>query len=202
MWVDWLALAALPAQRDGAFLPRRPRAAARRRRSHTLPAPEDELPLLVRAGAVLPLLPAEVDTLAPYDGGAGVCGSRPGRTARAARLPARALERALRRAREAARRGGAGLWSLAIRGLARAKYTLRASLGSLRRPFRPRTVRLNGAPLPRRRLRYDSRTGVLTVAFRAGRTALLRIEALGRAGGRSCPAAARRAGASRCALAR
>ena len=41
------------------------------RRRATLPAPRDELPLLVRAGAVLPLLPADVDTLAPY-AGAGV----------------------------------------------------------------------------------------------------------------------------------
>ena len=35
----------------------------------TLPAPLDELPLLVRAGAVLPLLPADVDTLASYGPG-------------------------------------------------------------------------------------------------------------------------------------
>jgi len=33
-------------------------------RDVTLPAPREELPLLVRAGAVLPLLPADVDTLA------------------------------------------------------------------------------------------------------------------------------------------
>jgi alpha-glucosidase (family GH31 glycosyl hydrolase) len=35
----------------------------------TLPAPLDELPLMVRAGAVLPLLPADVDTLASYGPG-------------------------------------------------------------------------------------------------------------------------------------
>src|SRR5262249_58686988 len=36
------------------------------RQTVTLPAPLDELPVVVRAGAVLPLLPPEVDTLADY----------------------------------------------------------------------------------------------------------------------------------------
>ena len=37
-------------------------------RDVTLPAPADELPLLVREGALVPLLPADVETLAPYRG--------------------------------------------------------------------------------------------------------------------------------------
>src|SRR5262249_58539358 len=32
----------------------------------SVPAPLDQLPLFVRAGAILPLLPADVDTLAEY----------------------------------------------------------------------------------------------------------------------------------------
>ena len=39
------------------------------RREATVPAPLEELPLMVRAGAVLPLLPADVDTLASYGPG-------------------------------------------------------------------------------------------------------------------------------------
>jgi hypothetical protein len=39
------------------------------RREATVPAPLDELPLMMRAGAVLPLLPADVDTLAPWGPG-------------------------------------------------------------------------------------------------------------------------------------
>jgi hypothetical protein len=35
-------------------------------RRATLPAPLGELPLLARAGTLLPLLPADADTLAPY----------------------------------------------------------------------------------------------------------------------------------------
>jgi alpha-glucosidase (family GH31 glycosyl hydrolase) len=38
----------------------------------TLPAPLDEIPLLVRAGAMLVLLPADVDTLADYGAGTAV----------------------------------------------------------------------------------------------------------------------------------
>ena len=38
-------------------------------REATIPAPLEELPLFVRAGAVLPLLPADVDTLAGYGPG-------------------------------------------------------------------------------------------------------------------------------------
>ena len=53
----------LPALRRGA-------GAARAGAGTRCPAPLDELPLLVRAGAVLPLLPADVDTLAPYGRGA------------------------------------------------------------------------------------------------------------------------------------
>ena len=60
----------------------------------TVPAPLEELPLMVRAGAVLPLLPADVDTLAVVRAGAGrgaaVQAPRP---ARPDRLPARALAR-------------------------------------------------------------------------------------------------------------
>jgi alpha-glucosidase (family GH31 glycosyl hydrolase) len=57
---------------------REKRGALRLRRAHviagmheeTIPAPIDELPLMVRAGSVLPLLPADVDTLASYGPGA------------------------------------------------------------------------------------------------------------------------------------
>jgi alpha-glucosidase (family GH31 glycosyl hydrolase) len=174
VWVDWQR--SLRFRRsDGAFLPRRPVLLGGRRR-HSLQALEDQLPLLVRAGAVLPMLPAEVDTLAPYDGPRLVrLRDRAGRLTLLAfprgRWSGRFGERGRLRAVE-----GQGSWSLAINAARGAKYTLRASLGSLRRPFRPRTVRLDGAPLPRRRWRFDSRSRVLTVAFRAGRTAQLRIE--------------------------
>jgi hypothetical protein len=66
-WVDfWRAVEYRP--RRGGLRVRRARVLAGRH-EETVPAPLDELPLMVRAGAVLPLLPADVDTLAGYGPG-------------------------------------------------------------------------------------------------------------------------------------
>ena len=65
-WIDLWASARY-VRRDGSLRLRRARV-LRGGRYHTLPAPLDRLPLLVRSGAVIPLLPADVDTLAPYRG--------------------------------------------------------------------------------------------------------------------------------------
>jgi alpha-glucosidase (family GH31 glycosyl hydrolase) len=173
IWVDWWRSVAFRA-RDGAFLPRRPRLLAGGRR-HTLPAPEDELPLLARAGAVLPLLPADVDTLSPYGGRRVVrLSDRAGRLTLLA-FPrgdwrGRFGDRGRLRAREGRRR-----WTLAIAGGGRRTYTLRATLATLRRPFRPTRITVNGRPLPRSRWRHDGRTGVLTARFGSSPRATLRV---------------------------
>jgi alpha-glucosidase (family GH31 glycosyl hydrolase) len=66
-WVDfWRSLDYKP--RRGALRLRRARVLAGGH-EETVPAPLEELPLMVRAGAVLPLLPADVDTLASYGPG-------------------------------------------------------------------------------------------------------------------------------------
>ncbi len=66
-WVDfWRALDYKP--RRGTLRLRRARVLAGGH-EQTVPAPLEELPLMVRAGAVLPLLPADVDTLASYGPG-------------------------------------------------------------------------------------------------------------------------------------
>ena len=165
-WVDWWRSVAFRG-RDGAFLPRRPRLLSGARR-HNLPAPEDELPLLVRAGAVLPLLPADVDTLSPY-GGRGVVrlSDRAGRLTLLAFPRGRWHGRFGERGRLRAREGQNG-WSLRIAGGRPRTYTLRASLGTLRRPFRPARVAVDGRPLPRSGWRYNGRTSVLTARFTAG----------------------------------
>ena len=64
-WVDWWRSVRYR-KADGSFHARGAAAPARRCRADTLPAPLGELPLLARAGSVLPLLSADVDTLAPY----------------------------------------------------------------------------------------------------------------------------------------
>ncbi len=66
-----------------------------------VPAPLDELPLLARAGTLLPLLTPDVDTLSEYgDRASAVSLREPARPARPARLPARDAPR--RRSRTAA----------------------------------------------------------------------------------------------------
>ena len=66
-WVDFWRAVAYREKRGGLRL-RRARVLAGRH-EETVPAPLEELPLMVRAGAVLPLLPADVDTLASYGPG-------------------------------------------------------------------------------------------------------------------------------------
>ena len=152
------------------------------RSEHVLPAPIEELPLLVRAGAVLALLPADVDTLAGY-------GSAPGLVHLSERRN-RLMLLAFPRGRSAAtfnagerlvsveRRRG---WSLTVRGSRRRAYRLQASLATLRQPFRPCGVTVRGRRLPRRAWRYRPRTRKLTVRFRAKRG---RVVVRRRCGGR------------------
>ena len=140
-------------------------------RAVRLPAPLSELPLLARAGALLPLLPPDVGTLAAYGGGR--------RQVRLADRRRRLDVLAFPRGRSAPRVGSTGRlrsrelrgrWELAVEAARRRAFTLRAGLTALRRPFRPRSVRLDGRRLP---FRYDSGTRVLTVTFAARRGRLV-----------------------------
>ncbi len=141
----------------------------------TVPAPPDELPLLVRAGTVLPLLPPDVDTLADY--GAGT----PGLVRLADRLDQLELiafprgtssGRAFRRERfksiEGERR-----WELRLRAARPRTWTLQASLATLTRPFAPCAVELDGRPLAPGEWSFDTATGVLRTTVHAQRARLV-----------------------------
>jgi alpha-glucosidase (family GH31 glycosyl hydrolase) len=129
------------------------------RRSYKLEAPLERLPMLIKAGSVLPLLPPDVDTLADY--GTGVVHLRDRRNA----MTLLAFPRGTTKSRfnttgvvnsiERHRR-----LLLRIHSDRSRTFTVRAALWSLRKPFRPRSVRLG-----KRRLRFSYRDGVLT--FRA-----------------------------------
>jgi hypothetical protein len=172
-WVDfWRAVGYR--ERDGAHVLGRARTLTGGRQLE-LPAPLEELPLLARAGALIPMLAPGVDTLAGYgDGRRQVKLSQ-----RRARLRLLAFPRGRTRASFGAngrlgsreRRRG---WQLRVRG-PRRRYSLQASLVTLRRPFEPCRVTLGGRRLPARAWRYDARTGVLRVRFRA-RKGLLRVD--------------------------
>jgi alpha-D-xyloside xylohydrolase len=140
-------------------------------REVTLPAPLDQLPLLVRAGAILPLLPAGVDTLSPY--------ADPSTTSfgeRRERLRLIAFPRGDSSApfyddgkvRSHERRRS---WTLRIRGDRRRSYQLQAVLASLEHPFRPCGVSLDGRPLAPRRWSFDD--GVLNARLDGRRVRLV-----------------------------
>ncbi len=163
-WVD-LWRAAAPAGPDGGL--RLGRAAlVAGGRSVTVPAPLEEAPLLVRAGAVLPLLPADVDTLTAY----GTDPSLVHLADRADRLellafPHGSSRSALPDGGALVSREGAGSWSLEVRDDVRRHYALQASLGTLTRPFVPCRVSLDGRPLPRTAWSYDAGDRSLRASF-------------------------------------
>ena len=137
----------------------------------TLPAPLDEIPLLVRAGAVLPLLPPDVDTLSRHGAPDLVeLRERRGRMQLLAFPRGHSSARFNRRERIRSREGR-GSWTLAIAGARVRRYDLQASLATLRRPFRPCSVRARGRALP---FRFDRRTRVLRARLR-GRSPVLRV---------------------------
>ncbi len=140
----------------------------RGKREATVPAPLDELPLLARAGAILPLLPPRVDTLAD-DYGKGVRGldtlSESSRKLRLLAFPrgdstARFNEGEKLRSTEAR-----GAWRLAVDGDVRRTYRLHASLETLRDPFVPCAVERDGHELAAKQWSYDRQDGVLKVRF-------------------------------------
>ena len=169
-----LALGLLPIGR------RRPRTGRRRglrgRREVTVPAPLDELPLLVRAGAVVPLLPPRVDTLAGYGKGVRgldtLCESR--RRLRLLAFPRGRSHAHFNRAEHLRSTEGRGEW--------RSRST--ASGGAptaFRRRWRPCAARSSRARSSStgaswsRRWSYDRRSRVLRVSFQGRDPALTAI---------------------------
>jgi sulfoquinovosidase len=146
------------------------------RRTVAVPTPPDELPLFVRAGALVPLLPADVDTLADYgDPSRGIV-TFDARRDRAALL-------AFPRGRTEARMFGTGErlrsdegeagWELDVRARRRRTWELQASLATLARPFTPCEVAWRGQPLPAEAWSFDVTTRALRARFEGRRGRLL-----------------------------
>ena len=172
-WIDWWRSVRFK-QGDGSFRP----GAARVLRGAgevELPAPREELPLLARAGSVLPMLSADVDTLAPY-GGEGVVrlADRDDRLTLLA-FPRGSWRGAMferERLRSTELRGGG--WRLGISGARRRTYSVEASFGALERRFTPCTVTVGGRRLARRSWGWRPRTRVFRARF-AARAGSLRV---------------------------
>ena len=166
-WIDfWEAVSY--GKRRGAFRPTGTGADMMKGgRQVTLDAPLDRLPLLIRAGAVLPMLPPNVDTLASYGKGRDLVRLDERRDRMVLLAFPRGRSRAAFGERERlVSRAGRNRWSLAIRGKRERSYRVRASLASMRRPFAPGSVSVAGRKLPARQWNYDERRELLTFAAR------------------------------------
>jgi hypothetical protein len=134
-------------------------------RDVTVPAPLTELPLLVRAGAVLPMLPPDVDTLTdfPNDSTTSLADSEDRLSLLAfprGKSSAEMFEGEEVRSRER----GKG-WVLKVKGDRRRTYRLQASLRTLKRSFRPCGVSLDGHRLRDPAWDYDRKQGRVKAKF-------------------------------------
>jgi alpha-glucosidase (family GH31 glycosyl hydrolase) len=120
----------------------------RGKRTVTVPAPLDQLPLMVRVGAVIPMLPASVDTLAPYGKNAQGVESLADVRARLRLLafPKRPV--------------------IPIPDDAR-HVEVEATLATLKDPFVPCALELDGKSLSRSAWSLNRNTGVLEARFDA-----------------------------------
>jgi hypothetical protein len=148
---------------------------SRGNRSITVPAPLQELPLMVRAGAILPLLPAQTDTLAQYGIGIKGLDSLPDVRRRLHLLAfprGRSTASLHGRERLISTESTAG-WTLRFRGGHTTRtYDLEASMATLKRPFVPCAVQLGDEPLERNRWSFNRKRGVLLARFRTLRETL------------------------------
>jgi alpha-glucosidase (family GH31 glycosyl hydrolase) len=168
-WID-LWRSARYMTRSGGLALRRARV-LRGGRSVTVPATLGELPLLARAGTLLPLLSPDVDTLASYGDRARVVSlsERQGRRALLA-FPRGASAARLEDGGTLKSRERRGRWELAIRSQKRRRWEIQASLATLRRPFRPCKVEAHAGRL--HGWRFDRRSRVLRAALTARRGGL------------------------------
>jgi hypothetical protein len=173
-WIDWWRSVSLDAR--GA-----PRLGAPRTldgaRDTTLAAPLEELPLLVREGAVIPLLHPSVETLTEYGAGAAVR-----LRDRESHLRLLAWPRGRRTIALGPEAGDtatseetASGWTLQIDGRRPRSYDIEAALGSLAAgAFRPCSVRAGErGRTPVHSWRYDRATGVLRLRLFAERARLV-----------------------------
>jgi len=137
-------------------------------RDVSVPAPLEQLPLMVRAGALLPLLPADVDTLTGYGGGEGIVHLRDRRS----QLQLLAFPRG--RSRASLGVGGVvssiekrGRWVLKLDSSQRRTYALQAALGALRDRLRPCELELDGRRLPDSAWSFEPGSRVLRATFSA-----------------------------------
>ena len=143
----------------------------------TLPAPLEELPMLVRAGAVIPLLPPDVDTLAKPGADPDTVGLKDRRRQiRLLAFPSGKSSGAFNRRGTIASRVGTDSWRLRLRAPKRTRFGLQAALSAIPGGLEPCSVTANGRELPGPSWSYDPGSQVLR-ASATGRRVTLRASA-------------------------
>ena len=139
----------------------------RGRRQLTLPAPLGQIPLLARAGTILPMLAPDVDTLAGTTKRGLVDAAE-----RRDRLSLLAFPRGSSRAAFGSRgrlrsAEANGSWVLQVKAPRSTRISLQASMATLRRPLRPCEVTVDGTALRGQRWEWSRRDGTLDLRLRA-----------------------------------
>ncbi|HWN69202.1 MAG TPA: hypothetical protein VNM90_16295, partial [Haliangium sp.] len=132
----------------------------------TLPAPIEEIPMLVEAGAVLVMLAPDVFTLAEH----GTADTSIVHLADRNEVRVMAFPRGTSQGRFFAAGSYTSqerpkAWSLVLAGDAQRSVRLQASLATLAEPFEACSVTLGGNALPETDWSYDAATDVLTVQY-------------------------------------
>jgi alpha-glucosidase len=144
----------------------------------TIPAPLAELPLLVRAGAVLPLLPADVDTLTGYGKAPGLVHLRDrAGTRQLLAFPRGRTRSALGPGETLFSKEGSGRWTLTVHATRPRTYRLQATLGTLDHPFMPCSIRVGRRSVTRRAWSYSATSTVLRARLRLRRRATAVVRA-------------------------
>jgi alpha-glucosidase (family GH31 glycosyl hydrolase) len=142
----------------------------------TVPAPLGRLPLLIRAGAILPLLPPSVDTLAPYGSDATVRLDEVRRRLHLLAFPRGRTSSPVGDGGKLKSKEKKGRWRLGIVGVKRHRVELEALLTTLKRDIDPCVVRVGGKQLKRKA--WSEKKGVLTATFRTRRKGKTRVVVL------------------------
>lgn len=142
-------------------------------RQVTLPAPADELPLLARAGAVIPMLPADVETLSDYGSGVVHLADRLDRMHLIA-FPSGSSSAALGAGSERVTSTEAKRkWTLKISGNRSRTYTIDAGLGALKAPLKVCSVAVNGSKLPATDWNFSSASKTLRATITTTRATVV-----------------------------
>lgn len=132
----------------------------------TVAAPLDEIPLYVRAGAVIPMLAPDVFTLAEYgDDPSIVHLSDRDHLLHVLAFPRGERSGSFYDTGSYESVEGDGTWSLLLEGDRERTIILQASMNTLEKPIEPCSVTLDGTDIPATDWSYDAENGVLDVEY-------------------------------------